>query len=155
MIIWLASYPKSGNTLLRSMISAYFFTKDGNFSFKNLNNISQFPDFKLFENFGIKTSDQMEIVKNYINVQRQINIKDKNSIRFIKTHSALRSINGYEFTDFNNSFLDIFLTTPFILICLSILFQKKHKAMFLFNVGDKQALVTIPTCALPIWTQSP
>ena len=30
-----------------------------------------------------------------------------------------------------------------------------HKAMFLFNVGDKQALVTIPTCALPIWTQSP
>jgi len=45
----------------------------------------------------------MEIVKNYINVQKQINIKDKNSIRFIKTHSALRNINGYEFTDSNNS----------------------------------------------------
>jgi hypothetical protein len=103
MIIWLASYPKSGNTLLRSMISAYFFTKDGNFNFKNLNNISQFPDFKLFENHGINTSDQMQIVKNYINVQNQINIKDKNSIRFIKTHSALCSINGYEFTDLNNS----------------------------------------------------
>ena len=49
MIVWLASYPKSGNTLLRSMISGYFFTKDGNFNFKSLNNISQFPDFKLFE----------------------------------------------------------------------------------------------------------
>ena len=24
MIIWLASYPKSGNTLLRSMLSSYF-----------------------------------------------------------------------------------------------------------------------------------
>ena len=103
MIIWLASYPKSGNTLLRSMISSYFFTKEGKFNFKILNNINQFPDFKIFENYGINTSNQMEIVKNYINVQKQINIKDKNLIRFIKTHSAFRSINGYQFTDLNNS----------------------------------------------------
>ena len=109
MILWLASYPKSGNTLLRSMISAYFFTKDGNFNFKTLNNINQFPDFKLFENHGINTSDHMEIVKNYINVQRQINTKDKNAIRFIKTHSGLRSINGYPFTDINNSLGAIYI----------------------------------------------
>ena len=109
MIIWLASYPKSGNTLLRSMISAYFFTQDGNFNFKTLNNINQFPDFKLFKNYGINTSDHMEIVKNYINVQRQINTKDKNSIRFIKTHSGLRSINGYPFTDLNNSLGAIYI----------------------------------------------
>ena len=31
MIIWLASYPKSGNTLLRSMLSAYLFDKEGKF----------------------------------------------------------------------------------------------------------------------------
>ena len=109
MIIWLASYPKSGNTLLRSMISAYFFTKDGNFNFKTLNNINQFPDFKLFKNYGVNTSDQIEIVKNYINIQRQINIKDKNSIRFLKTHSGLRSINGYPFTDLNNSLGAIYI----------------------------------------------
>ena len=109
MIIWLSSYPKSGNTLLRSMISAYFFTQDGNFNFKTLNKINQFPDFKLFKNYGINTSDHMEIVKNYINVQRQINTKDKNSIRFIKTHSGLRSINGYPFTDLNNSLGAIYI----------------------------------------------
>ena len=109
MIIWLTSYPKSGNTLLRSMISAYFFTQDGNFNFKTLNNINQFPDFKLFKNYGINTSDHMEIVKNYINVQRQINTKDKNSIRFIKTHSGLRNINGYSFTDLNNSLGAIYI----------------------------------------------
>jgi len=109
MIIWLSSYPKSGNTLLRSMISAYFFTQDGNFNFKTLNNINQFPDFKLFKNYGINTSDHMEIVKNYINVQRQINIKDKNAIRFIKTHSGLRNINGYSFTDLNNSLGAIYI----------------------------------------------
>ena len=28
MIIWLASYPKSGNTLLRSILATYFFSKD-------------------------------------------------------------------------------------------------------------------------------
>ena len=29
MFIWLASYPKSGNTLVRSLLSSYFFSKDG------------------------------------------------------------------------------------------------------------------------------
>ena len=33
MIIWLASYPKSGNTLLRSMLSSYLFSEEGIFNF--------------------------------------------------------------------------------------------------------------------------
>ena len=28
-IFWISSYPKSGNTLVRAMISALFFSKDG------------------------------------------------------------------------------------------------------------------------------
>ena len=32
MIFWIASYPKSGNTWLRALISAYYFTRDGFFS---------------------------------------------------------------------------------------------------------------------------
>ena len=103
MIIWLASYPKSGNTLLRSMLSAYFFTKDGKFNFDTIKNINQFPDLKLFKNYGVNTSDQIEIVKNYINVQNRINDKDKNSVRFIKTHSGLLDINGHQFTNLKNS----------------------------------------------------
>ena len=103
MIIWLASYPKSGNTLLRSMLSAYFFTDDGKFNFDTIKNINQFPDLKLFENYGVNTSDQIEIVKNYINVQNKINEKDKNSVRFIKTHSGLSDINGHQFTNLRNS----------------------------------------------------
>ena len=43
MIIWLASYPKSGNTLLRSILSSYFYSNDGIFTFENLEKISQFP----------------------------------------------------------------------------------------------------------------
>jgi len=36
MIIWLASYPKSGNTLLRSILSSYIFSNDGELKFKDL-----------------------------------------------------------------------------------------------------------------------
>ena len=50
MIFWIASYPKNGNTWLRSLLSAYYFTKDGNFlSDKILKNIPQFPEKKYFD----------------------------------------------------------------------------------------------------------
>ena len=39
MIIWIASYPKSGNTYLRSFLASYYFSKDGKFDFNLLNNI--------------------------------------------------------------------------------------------------------------------
>ena len=35
MIIWIASYPKSGNTWLRALISAYYYTKDGKYKSKD------------------------------------------------------------------------------------------------------------------------
>ena len=46
MIIWIASYPKSGNTYLRSFISSYYFSKKGKFDFNLLLNILQFPSIK-------------------------------------------------------------------------------------------------------------
>ena len=58
MIIWLASYPKSGNTLMRSILSAYFFSKDGKFNFDLLKNIKQFPDNRLFKNLGVNTKNE-------------------------------------------------------------------------------------------------
>ena len=36
MIVWLSSYPKSGNTYLRALISAYIFTNDGEFNLQLL-----------------------------------------------------------------------------------------------------------------------
>ena len=53
MIVWLASYPKSGNTLVRSILSSYFYTKDGNFNFNNLEFIPQFPIQKQFKKFNM------------------------------------------------------------------------------------------------------
>ena len=42
MLIWLASYPKSGNTWIRSLLAAYLFSKEGDFKFNLLKNIKQF-----------------------------------------------------------------------------------------------------------------
>ena len=102
MIIWLASYPKSGNTFLRSLLSAYLYTKDGNFELSSLNNISQFPDKNVFKKFGIDTSNDLDLVKNYLYVQKKINSNNK-LIRFLKTHSSFYDINGHKFTDLNNT----------------------------------------------------
>ena len=103
MILWLASYPKSGNTMLRSLLSAYFFTKDGNFNFEVLKKINQFPDITIFEKLKINTDTEKEIVQNYIKAQEEINKKDKKSLRFLKTHSTMHNIAGYKFTDLRNS----------------------------------------------------
>ena len=103
MIIWLASYPKSGNTFLRALLSAYFFTEDGNFKKNSLDKISQFPNLNIFKKFGIDTSNDEEMVKNYLNIQQKINLPDKKTIKFLKTHTSFYDINGYKFTDLNNT----------------------------------------------------
>ena len=102
MIIWLPSYPKSGNTFLRSLLTAYFFTKDGKFNFDVLKNINQFPNNITFEKLGIDISNEKEVVKNYIKVQEETNKRDGQGIRFLKTHSTLQDIDGHKFTNLNN-----------------------------------------------------
>ena len=101
MIVWLASYYKSGNTLVRSMLSSYFFSKDGIYDFNQIKNIQQFPNVELFQKFGLDVSNEDELLKNYIMVQEKIN--NKSSLQFFKTHSALFNINNNAFTNLNNS----------------------------------------------------
>ena len=102
MIVWLASYPKSGNTLLRSLLSSYFFSNDGDFKFNHLYKISQFPAVHHFTSLGINVSDENEVFKNFINAQNLINKQNK-SLKFFKTHSALCKMNDCNFTDLKNT----------------------------------------------------
>ncbi len=97
MIVWLASYPKSGNTFVRSMLASYFFSKDGNYDFDQIKNIKQFPHGGLFQKLGIDINNQKDVVENYIKVQEIIN--KKNSIQFFKTHSFFFE----QFTDLKNT----------------------------------------------------
>ena len=102
MIIWLASYPKSGNTLMRSFLSSYFFSKDGTFTFELLKNIKQYPNGDLFTKLGVNLNDKHEIAKSHIKVQKFIN-KDKKTFKFLKTHSGFVKMDGFSFTDLENT----------------------------------------------------
>ena len=101
MFIWLASYPKSGNTLLRSMLAAYFFSEDGVYNFDLNKNIRQFPSSRLFERMGIDITNERDVIKNYIKVQESFNEKEK--LQFLKTHSYLFNIENNPFTNLNNT----------------------------------------------------
>ena len=52
MILWVASYPKSGNTWLRALISSYFYTEDGNYKENLIKLIDQFPTRKFLKEFN-------------------------------------------------------------------------------------------------------
>ena len=101
MFVWLASYPKSGNTLLRSMLAAYFFSEDGVYNFDLNKNIRQFPSSRLFERMGIDITNERDVIKNYIKVQESFNEKEK--LQFLKTHSYLFNIENNPFTNLNNT----------------------------------------------------
>ena len=108
MIIWLASYPKSGNTLTRSILSSYFFSKDGKFKFENLDKIKQFPLTNDFMSLGIDPNNEEEVFKNFINVQKSIN-HEKGKIKFFKTHSSLCKVYDSNFTDLHNTLAAIYI----------------------------------------------
>ena len=101
MIFWIASYPKSGNTWLRSLLSSYYYSQDGFFDQKLLIQIGQFPEKKYFTGFDYDPSIVTDTSKFWISAQERIN-QDK-KFRFFKTHNILGSINGNKFTDLKNT----------------------------------------------------
>ena len=63
MIIWLASYPKSGNTWLRSFLVSYYFSSDGNFHFEDLSRIPDYPNrFSLMKILILKKSKKVKYI---------------------------------------------------------------------------------------------
>ena len=49
MIIWIASYPKSGNTWVRSFLSTYIYSEKNSSVFKNIKKIINFPNISHFK----------------------------------------------------------------------------------------------------------
>jgi len=107
MIIWIASYPKSGNTWLRSLLCAYFFSRDGIFNFKQLENIQQFTSKINQTSNNNNLNYQNRVSKNWISTQELIN-KDK-KIHLLKTHNAMCTINGNSFTNKINTLACIYV----------------------------------------------
>ena len=91
MIVWVASYPKSGNTWVRSFLSNYLSNED-NFNFDQLNKIKTFPRLELFNDLKIDFSNFKNISSNWITMQEYVNLS--NNTTYLKTHIAVTAINN-------------------------------------------------------------
>ena len=106
-IVWLSSYPKSGNTWVRAFLSDYLFSKNKDFEFSLLHNIEKFPKKRLFpdcivepENSGLRS-----ILSGYENfLDEQKDLKGIN-----KTHNA-----------YNEFFTNKNLTAGFVYITRNV-----------------------------------
>ena len=111
MIIWLASYPKSGNTWLRLFLKAYIQNNNENFNINNDINdtfkVDILPNLENFKKFNIKCNGFQDVVENWIKIQELLNLKNK--LNFIKTHNALCTINNYKFTNKINTLGGIYV----------------------------------------------
>ena len=107
MIIWLASYPKSGNTWLRSFLTNYLNKRTSNFDFKLLDQIKRFPRQELYDQLKVNFNKFSDIVSNWINMQEFINLKGE--FTYLKTHNAMCTINNYPFTNSKNTIGVIYL----------------------------------------------
>ena len=105
MIIWLASYPKSGNTWIRFFILSLLMGKKTDLNLNHLRAIANYPDKSHFKGLISDYLNLDEVAKNWINSQSKINV-DKN-LRFFKTHNMLGKFKNYPFTDKDNTIATI------------------------------------------------
>ena len=101
MIFWIASYPKSGNTWLRALISSYYYTEDGIFHQSIIKKIGQFPEKRHFVSFDYNKDILTDTTKYWLKAQEKINLD--NNLKFFKTHNSFGALNNNQFTDNNNS----------------------------------------------------
>jgi len=100
MIVWLASYPKSGNTWVRLFLNTLLFGQDGNVNINDIK-IKQFPLKQDFAGLTDDIDNVNEFVKNCNLAQTKINLD--NEIKFLKTHHAFWRNGNYAFTDLENT----------------------------------------------------
>ena len=102
-IIFISSYPKSGNTWLRCIISSILNNQNGKFNFNDLNKTRLFSresHFKHFKDLEYQENGNLNfnfVSNNWIKAQQKINEESKD-VRFFKTHS-IREISNKYFTD--------------------------------------------------------
>ncbi len=129
MIFWIASYPKSGNTWLRALISSYYYTEDGVYHQNIIKEIGQFPEKRHFKSFDYNKDIVTDTSKFWLKAQEKIN-EDK-KLRFFKTHNAFGALNNNQFTDNRNSLGAIYIVRDARNVITSI---KNH-----YELNDDQA----------------
>ena len=107
-IFWIASYPKSGNTWMRAIITSLFFTKNGKFDFDLLKNVGFFDvltRYKFIEHLNsndFSNLHKLAIISKY-RLKAQKRVKFLEDFSFFKTHNANITINNYKYTNEENT----------------------------------------------------
>ena len=104
-IFWVSSYPKSGNTLVRAILTGLFFSQDGKVTFEDMRHIGLFETTRRL-NFIKETNkedfynlgDLRVLSKYWQKIQMNQELKIKQGFGFLKTHSSLVSIKKNFFT---------------------------------------------------------
>ena len=125
MIIWLASYPKSGNTWVRLFLD-YLFSSEEEFNI-NSAHIRQFPLREHFKDLLPKTENVEELAKYYLLAQERLNLD--NEVKIFKTHNAFWTLNNkYSFTNEQNTLGVIYIVRDPRNVITSILnyFRKEN-----------------------------
>ena len=106
-LIWIASYPKSGNTWMRSLLTALIYTNDGIFNFELLPKIDQFEKksnfsfLKKLKSTDFDNLDKMAVVSKYWHeAQENLNYSD---LIFLKTHSSNYNYKNLQYANLNKT----------------------------------------------------
>ena len=136
MIIWLASYPKSGNTWVKIFLNSILFSKDQ--IDINKNNIRLFPLRSDFNTLNVNIDNIKEFADNCLNAQNLINIDNK--IKFFKTHNALWKLGENAYTNEDNTLgvLHIVRDPRNVITSLKNHFNRKSYEEALFFLKDQK-----------------
>jgi len=138
MIFWIASYPKSGNTWVRALISAYYYSNDGIFTENLIKKIGQFPEKIHFDGFNYDQKIVTDTTRFWIKAQERIN-EDK-KVKFKKTHNCLSSINGNNFTDKKNTIACVYIIRDprNLITSLKNHYELEYKEALEFMINEKK-----------------
>ena len=138
MIIWIASYPKSGNTYLRSFLSSYYFSKNGKFDFSLLENIKNFPGIHYSKN---RSDSNLEASRNWIINQNYFFEREK--LNFLKTHNSMKLFEGNKFTTKDQTIgaVYIYRDPRNIITSLKNHYSMNYQNAFDFMTDDKSFII--------------